>query len=333
MIRFKRQLSDKAFEYLQNDGQFIIPEIKSVRKDLPFILDIQLRENDQLMVYMGTTCLLTVKINIKKKELKCSAYITYSDPFLRTYKFTDPPRGKIAVYLQDTITKVHSKYFNNKMEGYYQNMICFKYGAQADPNAPFTIIDRECVIGHDSDEKKTKLIDPIRKKYQSIKDRLQEGNPRKWGKKASDEIPENGKKRKKEFGDELDILGIDKDLNLLCIELKHGSNSGIHWSPLQVAVYKELYSDDNLLSFLFNDIKILVEQKIILKLLPLHLDSILFKKDRFNSVKSFLVIGAPEHTSPATWGKMKEVINENSTDLTCPIIVVDENGVIANKTI
>lgn len=48
---------------------------------------------------------------------------------------------------------------------------------------------------------------------------------------------------KKGIGNELDFLALDKDGNLLLIELKHGTNtSGIYLSPLQIGLYFEIFN-------------------------------------------------------------------------------------------
>lgn len=318
MLRYKRQLSDDAFKILLSEfGNFIIPEIKSARPiSEPYALDIQFRENDKLMVYYGTSCILIVDINTKKSTIKFSAAKAYFDGFLRTYNFGEISKGDISAYLKRIIPRVNPRYYSNKAEGYYQNILSFIHGEISNDKSPYVIFDRECVIGFSNTIEKNNLFDPIAEKFGNMRTNLQVSNPKKYGKPLS-----------KKFGNELDFLAFDIELNLHCIELKHGSNtSGIYWGPLQIAVYKELFNHCGL-SSLFEDIKILVSQKADLNLLPKETKSFFQNKNCFNSIISHLLIGKPNYKS-SCWDTMKEVINENANELSCKISITEKDGLI-----
>ena len=321
MPRYNRQLGKEAFDYLLTTGSFIIPEIKSARpQGAPFTLDIQLRENDELMVYMGCTCLFILKIDTSGKRLIFSADKSYSDAFLGSYLFNQPPIGEIAAYLKRTFPKVNNRWFGNKKEGYYQNLLCYLHGENSsNSNSPFIIFDRECVVGFSDEPEKRKFFDPIAQKYEAIRHELQKSNSQRFG------IP-NGKR----FGNELDLLAIDKETNLHCIELKFGDNgSGIYWAPLQVAVYKELVGTLEP-SYLFSNIKELVKQKTDLSLLPQ--EAYLYFKDKssFNKVLPSIAVAKPNDNMNC-WGMMKEIINANKQDLNCGVYNVDERGNLSEK--
>jgi len=318
MLRYKRQLSNDAFEILLSEfGNFIIPEIKSARPvSDPFVLDIQFRENDKLMVYYGTTRILNVKINTKKNKLIFSADKAYSDNFLKPYNFGGVSKGEITEYLKRIIPKVNPRYYSNKKEGYYQNILGYLHGEISNDKSPYVIFDRECVIGFSDTMEKSNLFDPIAEKFGNIRTKLQVSNPKKYGKPLS-----------KKFGNELDFLAIDNQLNLHCIELKHGSNtSGIYWGPLQVAVYKELFNHSGL-SFLFEDIKMLISQKADLNLLPKETKAFFQNKNSFKSIISHLLIGKPNYKS-SCWDTLKDVIKENPNELSCIVSVTEEDGKI-----
>jgi len=98
----------------------------------------------------------------------------------------------------------------------------------------------------------------------------------------------SGKVRKyKGSGDELDLLAIDCDQNLVCIELKRGSYSPMYYAPLQARVYQQAYK--SALGRISDGIKNVVEQKIAMKLLPGCAANRLPKRN-FNSVKSVVLI-------------------------------------------
>jgi hypothetical protein len=311
MIRFKRQLSDGALAFLLGEGKYIIPEIKSARSvNVPFEFDIQIRENDTLMVYVGTTCVLAIQILSNSKQLKFSAHNTYSDGFLKTCEVA---HGEIAAYLKRTLPKVKKNFFLK--EGYYQNILCHFQGEQANYLNNLFIFDRECLIGYGQKIEKDYEFNPIANKYNDIRKNLQKKDPRKWG-----------QLNEKNLGNELDMLAIDKHFNLHCMELKHGSNgSGIYWGPLQLAVYKEIFKKQS--DSIFENIKSLIRQKVDLGLLPQCASEIFKQKNTFKGVISHLIIAEPNYKMNC-WDKMNEVINENVKDLCCKVSIVDNLGKI-----
>lgn len=308
MPRFKRQLSQTTFQYLQDTGSFILPEIKSARSGVPYILDIQFRENDEINVYMGLTSLLTIKIDSGRDQLSFSANQSYSDSFLGRYKCSNPPKGGISEYLKRTIPKVNSRYFYNMKEGYLQNMICYEFGERAKSDSPFIVIDRECVIGYDNTQEKETYLKPITDKYLNLISQEKENDPKTYGKSEFQNL-----------GDELDLLAIDSEGNLCCIELKHGSNtSGIYWGIFQLAVYREIFNI-HFVQSIFQDIKDLISQKIALGLLPINTGLALKNRENFNSVRPILGIGAPNLKS-SCWGNLDELMNKHKLLLNCEIM-------------
>ena len=180
MLRFNRYLSDDAFKFLKNKGSWIIPEIINARPfNCAFAFDIQIRENDYLMVYVGTTSVL--KIQLGADFVNFSAHKTYKDSFLKKYLFTDLPYGEISNYLGRILPKVDSRYFENHKEGYYQNYLCYHLGEVASKDSPFIIFDRECVLGFDNSNEKINHLTPLKNQYQQIRTDLQEKNSKRWG--------------------------------------------------------------------------------------------------------------------------------------------------------
>ena len=126
------------------------------------------------------------------------------------------------------------RYYNNRKEGYYQNLFSRTYGIGGEPDGEFVIIDKEAVIGYENEEEKTKEYRQFRNPYSDLLGTISGINPERYG----------GNRGKKAIGNELDFLALDKNGDLLLIEFKHGtSTSGIYLSPLQIGLYYDLFSD------------------------------------------------------------------------------------------
>ncbi|MBK6345002.1 MAG: hypothetical protein IPF68_03525 [Bacteroidales bacterium] len=260
------------------------------------------------MVYIGITCLLVIKINYSRDRLTFSADKFYSDPFLGSYKCSNPPKGEIANYLLGSIEKASSSSFSNMKEGYYQNLICYESGENAKSDSPFIVIDRECVIGYTNSEEKVTHLKPIVDKYLKLIATEKENDPKTYG-----------KSKPKNLGNELDLLALDPEGNLCCIELKNGSNTaGIYWGPFQVAVYKEIFNI-NAVKPIFQDIQELITQKIALGLLPPQAGSFLKGRSNFNAIRPILGIGDPNPRSTC-WTRMHDLMNKHKPLLDCEVI-------------
>lgn len=228
-----------------------------------FDIDLQLREGDRLMFYHGTTALLTVQFNHSTNRLSYSASESYSRAtgfreLMQNWLESKWSRSVdlIPEYLSSAILFAKDEVYRNRAEGYWQNRLSLAFGLQWCLGMDWLIIDREAVVGFTNSTEKQALLSPIKRKYQSVRGQYQEQDALKWGKPSS-----------KGFGDECDFLALGPDGELLCIELKHGSNtSGIYWGCLQVAVYRELF--ERVLDQITEEIKSLVRQKIQLGLLP-----------------------------------------------------------------
>jgi hypothetical protein len=269
------------------------------------------------MVYMGNTCVLQIGINTDRSYIDLCSHPTYSHDFIRKHKFSEFGEGLVAKYLADTASKVKSKFYGNQKEGYFQNLTCMKHGEKSNSNSPFYVSDRECVVAFNNQVEKSDCIEPIQSRYMEIRESHQALHPIIFG-----------KPNKKPFGNECDMIGIDGECNLHCIELKHGSNTtDIYWGPLQVAVYKDIFESIDP-ALLFRDVAKLLYQKVKLGLLPMRLLSILEGRNKFNSIISDLLIAEPNYDSTC-WEKMRTIIMSAPETLTCKILNMDTNGTIS----
>lgn len=266
-----------------------------------FATDLQLREGDRLMFYHGTTALLAIQFNHSTNHLRYSASEAYSGAtgFRELMQNWLESNWSLSVdlipeYLSSAISFAKNGDYRNQTEGYWQNRLCLAFGSQWCPGMDWLIIDREAVVGFANSSEKQELLSPIKRKYQSVRDQLQEQDPLKWGKPSS-----------KGFGDECDFLALGPAGELLCIELKHGSDtSRIYWGCLQVAVYRELF--ERALDQITEEIKSLVRQKIQLGLLPSQAAERL-PEGRFRTVQPILAIVEPNY-QPDCWERFQELM-------------------------
>ena len=130
-------------------------------------------------------------------------------------------------------TKKYNPYYNNKKEGFYQNVLSREYGICGDPHTEFVIVDKEAVVGYEDQDEKDLSFKPIQEKYKELQKLISVKYPKRFGKNLEE----------KAIGKELDFLALDKEGNILLIEYKHGTNTqGIYLSPLQIGLYYDIFT-------------------------------------------------------------------------------------------
>ena len=133
-----------------------------------------------------------------------------------------------------SLRSVKHTYYNNKKEGYYQNILSRDYALNATNDSEFIIIDKEAIIGYENQDEKDILFTPMQDKFKKLQKLLSSTDERKFGKNLD----------KKALGGELDFIAIDREGNILLIEYKDGTNtSGIYLSPIQIGFYTELFKE------------------------------------------------------------------------------------------
>lgn len=299
--RYGRAFSLESLEALKPGGilRFLISDLP---KDDPYAIDIQLRENNSLYYYHGTTSLLMIRLKIvdgiikinvtanKKAYEKCPEYGYLMKIWDQAEH--DDLRKLFSAYLVSAIRIANSKCYKKRNEGYWQNRLSIDWGPRAQSNDKYIIIDRECVLRTSGDRN----IDKSHyKRYEEILARLQKSEPRDFG-----------EYRNKALGDELDMLALDEESNLVAIELKHVSNlSGIYWGPLQVLAYRDAF---NASPDIAQSLKELVNQKIDLGLLP-SIARARLPQETFSAVRAVLIIA--EHRKRSGWEeRINRVISE-----------------------
>ncbi|HPF99367.1 MAG TPA: hypothetical protein PLE77_04815 [Kiritimatiellia bacterium] len=304
--RYKRALDEEIAALLMpgQDFHWLISDINELGGDR-YSIDIQLREDNSLMYYHGTTRLL--RLDLKKTgsgiRAKASAAPTYTehegskrqyDAFKQTLTTPrgDQARRSFKEYLKAAASSANARYYANHKEGWWQNRLCIEHGLEWTPSSPWLVVDRECVIGFDGKAEKKEFYEQVLGKYEKIQNDLQRSDVEKWGRIG------------KGLGDELDILALDRNGNLIAVELKYGGSAkGVYWGPLQVGAYRDAF--ELVMKDVSSDILRLARQKIQLRLLPESALEILPTKG-FQKVRAVLAVGTP-NTKSSCWDKLDEV--------------------------
>ena len=273
--RYIRCFSDEQMKAMvQLNLPLLLKKISDLNDETEYAFDIHFRENSELMVYHGGTCLLTIgvsgieqnKISFHSKSYGMKDGCASEFNLLKavtTLDDVDAAANKVCTFLSKVISTnnlVNDRYFGNLKEGYWSNRLSIALGRNWQPESEWLIVDRESVLGFDNSEDKKRFFTAYKDAVQSIKNKLQQSAPRVWGRP-------NEKSDDHDFGDELDFLAIGPNKQLVCIELKHGTyTSGIYWGPLQAAVYRGVFSSQ--LEGISADIIKMVRQRVELGLLP-----------------------------------------------------------------
>jgi len=267
MPSYRRFLSQDFCDLLKPGGclNFLLTLPPEADRADPFSIDVQLRAGDIIQYYHGTASLLRV-MYCSDGSIQGDAASVYQDSpgwrelmqpcpierdLLRRYE------QALHIYLPAAIAATVPRYYRNRQEGFWQNCLAAKFGRDWQPGMDWLIIDREAVIEFDSDAERQQTLAPHRERYLAARRQLRAENPDLWGQ------PNEGDS----LGNELDLLALGPSGELICIELKHGSNaSGIYWGPLQACAYRDDF--ELVLPSIADGIKSLVNQKIELGLLP-----------------------------------------------------------------
>ena len=274
-----------------------------------YALDIQLRERNKIIYYHGTARVLTVQFRIGRTGVEAKAHAAgVFDEYpgcqqqyralMRWWGIGDAHAFQSAflAYLPVALAATEPQHYRNQQEGYWLNRLCVRYGRQWTRADQWLIIDRECVVGFNHAKEQNTFYSDIARGYQGVKDQLQKQDPGVWG--GADDKP---------FSDELDLLAINPGGDLAAIELKHGANrDGICWGPLQVSFYRDAFA--KITASIRGDIRALVEQKIVLGLLPVEARGLLAASP-LTQVEPILAVAEPNDQSKA-WQMIAAVVGE-----------------------
>ena len=233
---YNRTISKDLSSLLEENGQlrWLFDFVKK-REDLDFLIGKN-NSKEWISVYRGLTRIISITLK-NNSTIYIDGAETYKNiiPALYGIKRIDDNFQNDIENLISQIKKNDKfvRYYDKKKEGYYQNEISRIYGICGNPDDDFVIVDKEVVIGYSSQVVKDKVFGNIQQEYKKLQSQISTVNPLRYGKDLE----------KKSIGNELDFLALDKEGNILLIELKHGTNtSGIYLSPLQIGMYADIHN-------------------------------------------------------------------------------------------
>ena len=234
---YNRKISNSFSALIESGGKlrWLFDFVKK-RDDLDFLIGKN-NSKEWISIYRGLSRILTITKTKNSNIIKIDGANAYKtiEPTLYGENNTSYNFKTEMGNILDAVAVNHKfdRYYNNKKEGYYQNILSRKYGILGDMNDDFVIIDKEAVVGYTNQIEKYNFINKILPKYKQLQQYLSAKNSKRYGKNIE----------KKTVGNELDFLALDKNGNILLIEYKHGTNtSGIYLSPIQIGMYYDIFT-------------------------------------------------------------------------------------------
>ena len=174
---YNRTISDPFSKLIEDGGslRWLFDFVKE-REDLDFLIG-KTKSNEWISVYRGLTRIIRIQPHKGGVNYIClDAADKYkhmaSDLGLDIYG-AKPPTFQFQEDLERLIEKTAAdakldKYYVNRKEGYYQNVLSRKYGVCGKSDDEFVIIDKESVIGYANQDQKDSLFGASQKKYKEL---------------------------------------------------------------------------------------------------------------------------------------------------------------------
>ncbi len=234
---YNRKISDSFAVLIEQDGKlrWLFDFVKN-REDLDFLIGKN-NSKEWISIYRGLSRILTITKTGTPNIIKidgANAYKILSTTLYGEKDISNNFKTEIENILNAVeVNSIFNSYYNNKKEGYYQNLFSRKYGILGNKEDDFVIIDKEAVVGYTNLAEKDTSFKNIQTKYKELQDDISALNSKRYGVDIA----------KKAVGNELDFLALDKKGNILLIEFKHGTNtSGIYLSPIQIGMYYDIFT-------------------------------------------------------------------------------------------
>jgi len=270
-------MKDTLLNRIQQEYPWLIEYVKSIDE-----LDFQTGNNpisgkSWFSIYRGTGRILTID-SLKGKLKAANAY----KRLMPKSFFECPNANDFNIYLNKIRKdKRFSRYYeiDKKNEGYYQNLISRRYTFCNNEKDDFIIIDKECVLGFNSENEKKEWVQEII---------LEQNNLVNKFRSSSFKLP---KDIKAQYG-EIDFLGLNWNGDIIIMELKQNAPQKTYLSPIQVGYYHRQFSkllkeDDGTL---YDNICKMINQKIEFGLIKLPKGKTLPKR-LSGKLKSYVIVG------------------------------------------
>ena len=237
-MNYNRKISNIFASLIEDGGEmrWLYDFVKG-NNELDFLIGKNNSE-EWISVYRGLTSIIKITKYKRTDEIKIDGAQSYKNILPELYgkkSISENFKEKLEELLDEiSNTEKFDRYYNNKKEGYYQNILSRRYGMCGEKDDDFVIIDKEAVIGYlNKKEKDTEFL-KFQPKYKQLQKDISLKNSKRYGKNNE----------KKSVGNELDFLALDKNGNILLIEYKHGTNtSGIYLSPIQIGMYFDIFTN------------------------------------------------------------------------------------------
>jgi hypothetical protein len=237
---YRRVISEPLKALIMPDGKlyWLFSLVKS-RADLNFLLG-KTDGRGWIGVYRGLSKLL--EISLQRGEVQLSSHKKYCDLAQQNGLSVYGTRATSDLAFKADFLKlvecVHkepefAQHYDNKREGFFQNMFSRQFGILADGCEKFAIVDKEAVIGYRNGAK-ARIFEPRQSMFRCIHKHLSETNPTSYGATLDE----------KALGGKLDFLAVERDGTTLLVEMKHGPNTkGIYLSPIQIGLYYSIFGE------------------------------------------------------------------------------------------
>jgi hypothetical protein len=301
-IYYYRTLTNPLFKLLEKGGElkWLVNYVKA-NNDFDFLTGSN-KGASWISLYRGLSRFISVRNGLSSDKINVTGAAAYTKLSPGLYNKQNNPMdflNELEILKRKVVghpEKKFERHFDNKKEGYYQTKFSRKYGIEASATSEFLVIDKEAVIGYQSQKIKEEYEYDIIGHYRKFHRRLSKDNSARFGKNLGN----------KSLGTELDFLAIDKDGDILLIEFKHYSGKA-YLAPIQLAVYYELfkkYQHDKKRNLLLA-VQDNLEQKVELGLLPN------WRVNNWNQrLKPWIVISQFDIERGTAFSKMKEIIHE-----------------------
>ena len=237
---YKRVIAADFEQKIMVDGplRWLVDYVKA-HEDLDLLIGKN-NVREWISVYRGLTKIVTVLSTSAADKVRvdtADAYKSISPSLAGTKTLSNITETEIEAIrksLEDSRpSDKYYRYYDNQKEGFYQNSLSRMFGLHSRADSDFIILDKEVVIGYKDEEEKARLFGPLQGAYKELQRKISAHDSAKYGQDLG----------KKSIGNELDFLAVDKNGDILLIELKHGTNtSGIYLSPLQIGLYLQIFN-------------------------------------------------------------------------------------------
>lgn len=265
---YYKRVIPKELKLLLMDGRELhwLFNLVKYREDMDFLVGAN-KSKQWISVYCGTTCLLD--INFINGLVRISAHKKYINLAkslgLNIYDNKETTNLNFECDFVQFLSFLHrnnhlKRHYDNKKEGYFQNMFSRQFGILSNGTEEFVVIDKEAVVGYQDKQIKAKYFDKKRENFRAIKKHLSDIDAKRYGSKISNEA----------LGNELDFLAVNKEGKVLFVEFKHGSSTkGIYLSPIQIGLYYSIFQDyiNYCKQNFINDLGEMIRQKKDMKLI------------------------------------------------------------------